>query len=171
MDGLQGLARRAEPFIEKALVGNGADYLAFSHGDPCLSNILFDDRIGMMRLIDPRGAITREDALMHPLYDLAKFSHSICGGYDFVNNDLFSVEINGAFELTLHQHRGGPKDWAKRDFRDRLSAEGWRYEEVRAVEASLFLSMLPLHLDHERKLLGFALIAKKIIEELEAADG
>jgi hypothetical protein len=167
---LSGLARRAEPFIEQALARNTADYLAFSHGDPCLSNILFDDRIGLLRLIDPRGAVQHEDALMHPLYDLAKLSHSICGGYDFVNNGLFSVEVNDAFELELRKHRGGAQDWVKRDFCNRLEAEGWSYREIRAVEASLFLSMLPLHLDHERKLLGFTLIAKEIIEELEAAD-
>jgi len=170
-DGIRGLERRATPMIEDALANHKADHLAFSHGDPCLSNILFDSRIGMIRLIDPRGATLRDDALLHPLYDVAKFSHSILGGYDFVNNGLFSIEVDATLGLDLRRHRGGAPDWVRDTFKDRLEREGWTYSQVRAVEASLFLSMLPLHLDHENKLLGFALIAQEIIEELERSNG
>ncbi len=166
-EGLEGLQRRAAPLIEAALARHSSDHLAFSHGDPCFSNILFDHRIGLIRLIDPRGATTRAEALLHPLYDVAKFSHSVCGGYDFVNNALFSIEVNSGLGLELRLHRSGAPGWVKDAFRARLAAEGFDYSEVRAVEASLFLSMLPLHLDHPRKLLGFSLIAREILDELE----
>jgi hypothetical protein len=165
--GILGLQHRAEPFIETALEQHPSAYLAFSHGDPCLSNILFDGRIGLVRLIDPRGAVNRADAMMHPLYDVAKFSHSICGGYDFVNNGLFSIEVNDTLGLELQRHRGGAPDWMRNAFCAKLNAEGWDYAQVRAVEASLFLSMLPLHLDHKRKLIAFALSAQEIIQEME----
>ena len=167
-NGLAGLEERATALIETALSAQKSDHLAFSHGDPCLSNILFDRRIGLIRMIDPRGASKREDAMLHPLYDIAKFSHSICGGYDYVNNGLFSVEFDNDFRLELRHHRGGVPPWVHEAFRARLKQEGWDYTQVRAVEASLFLSMLPLHRDHPRKLLGFALIAHNIIQELEA---
>jgi hypothetical protein len=169
-NGLAGLEERAAELIEKALAAHKSNYLAFSHGDPCLSNILFDRRIGLVRLIDPRGASKREDAMLHPLYDVAKFSHSLCGGYDYVNNGLFSVEIDDALQFEMRPHRGGVPAWVQDEFRARLAQEGWDYAEVRAVEASLFLSMLPLHRDHPRKLLGFALIANNIIQELEALE-
>jgi len=165
--GVIGLAERAVPLIEAALARHPSDFLAFSHGDPCLSNILFDGRIGLFRLIDPRGASVRADAMMHPLYDLAKFSHSVLGGYDFVNNDLFGIEVGPDLGLELQFHRGGPPDWVQAAFRDRVAREGWDMRDIRAVEASLFLSMLPLHLDHERKPLGFCLIVRRILEELE----
>jgi hypothetical protein len=165
--GLARLQARAVPLIGAALDAHGAAHLAFSHGDPCLSNILFDGRIGLFRLIDPRGAVTCEDALMHPLYDVAKFSHSVCGGYDFVNNGLFSIEIDDALRLDLQPYNGGTPDWMRAAFRARLAAEGWDYRQTRAVEASLFLSMLPLHADHDRKLIAFALIAAGILAELE----
>jgi hypothetical protein len=106
--GVIGLTERAVPLIEGALARHGSDFLALSHGDPCLSNILFDGRIGLFRLIDPRGATVRDAALMHPLYDLAKFSHSVLGGYDFVNNDLFGIEVGPHLKLELQFHRGGP---------------------------------------------------------------
>ena len=107
--------------------------------------------------------------MMHPLYDIAKLSHSILGGYDFVNNGLFSVEVNSDLALELNLHGGGAATWIGAAFQKRLAAEGWDYQQVRAVEASLFLSMLPLHLDHPRKLLAFALIANTIITELETS--
>ena len=165
--GLRGLQDRATPVIATAIESSTADHLAFSHGDPCLSNILFDNRIGLIRLIDPRGARVREDAFLHPLYDLAKFSHSVCGGYDFVNNSLVSVEVGAELRLELQRHRGGAPAWVKDAFRARLAAADWDFHQVRAVEASLFLSMLPLHLDHPRKLLCFALIAAEILDALE----
>jgi hypothetical protein len=166
--GVIGLTERAVPLIEDVLSRHPSDHLAFSHGDPCLSNILFDARTGLFRLIDPRGASTRDQAMMHPLYDLAKFSHSVLGGYDFVNNDLFGIEVGPQLTLDLSFHRGGPPDWVRKAFRDRVAREGWSIRDIRAVEASLFLSMLPLHLDHERKPLGFCLIVCRILEELES---
>ncbi|MEE8600099.1 hypothetical protein [Euzebya tangerina] len=165
--GLSSLADRATRLVESALDDSYADRLTFSHGDPCLSNILFEERIGLMRLIDPRGAVVREDALLHPLYDLAKFSHSVCGGYDFVNNGLYSVEVDDGLGLDLQLHRGGPPPWMHKAYRARLDRHGWDYDQVRAVEASLFLSMLPLHREHPRKLLGYVLIARDILQELE----
>ncbi len=107
--------------------------------------------------------------MLHPLYDVAKFSHSVCGGYDFVNNALSSIEVDANLKLELQRHRGGTPAWIIDAFKQRMEAEGWNYSEVRAVEASLFLSMLPLHLDHPRKLLSFALIAEEIITELESS--
>lgn len=165
--GLAALEDRAQRLIQDALTACDLEYLAFSHGDPCLSNILFDSRIGLVRFIDPKGATTRQEAMMHPLYDIAKFSHSVLGGYDFVNNGLFSVEVNDTLELDLELHRGGPPSWARAAFQARLAQEGWSYAQVRAIEASLFLSMLPLHREHPQKLMGFALIARDILNDLE----
>lgn len=52
-------------------------------------------------------------------------------------------------------------------FRARLATLGFDIRTVRAVELSLFLSMLPLHADHPRKLAGYALVAAEILSELE----
>lgn len=165
--GLRAMQGRARALIETALRRCGARHLVFGHGDPCFSNILFDRRLGLMRLIDPRGAQTAAEALMHPLYDLAKFSHSVLGGYDFINNDLFACDLDPGLDLSLELDDGGPPAWMQAAFKARLAAEGFDLRQLRAVELSLFLSMLPLHADHPRKLAGFALTAAKILSELE----
>lgn len=171
--GLGPMLERARRLVEAAIDRDCSSALAVGHGDPCFSNILFDRRTGLMRLIDPRGARTLEEAWMHPAYDLAKFSHSICGGYDFVNNDLFDCQLDSVLTLNLSfQDMGGPPKDLQQHFIDALTQRektgGVSVFVVRSYELSLFMSMLPLHADHPRKLAGFALIAAALIQELEA---
>jgi hypothetical protein len=155
--------------VHAGLARSKLDYLALSHGDPCFSNILYNPEINLFRLIDPRGAESREAAFMHPLYDLAKFSHSALGGYDFVNGGLAETSLNSNMQLSLHMERGGPPAWLKAAFRTSLEARGLDQRLIRAIEASLFLSMLPLHVDSSEKLPAFCLIAGDILTELEGA--
>jgi hypothetical protein len=158
---------RCRRVLTAGLEGSRIDFLALGHGDPCFSNILYNSEINLFRLIDPRGAENREDAFVHPLYDLAKFSHSVLGGYDFVNGGLAECRLDAQMKLTLVLDRGGPPAWMKTIFRARLAALGWDLRLVRAIEASLFLSMLPLHIDSPEKLPAFCLIAGEILAELD----
>lgn len=160
---------RCRTLLNEGLARSPIDYLALSHGDPCFSNILYNAEINLFRLIDPRGAETREAAFMHPLYDIAKFSHSVLGGYDFVNGGLAESRLDGRLQLALTLEQGGPPGWMKDAFRAALAARGWDVRLTRAIEASLFLSMLPLHVDSPEKLPAFCLIAGDILSELEIA--
>ncbi|MEE3624774.1 hypothetical protein UCD39_12370 [Nitrospirillum sp. BR 11752] len=169
--GLEEMAVRAGALIEKAIARDTSAGLVIGHGDACFSNILFDRRTGLMRLIDPRGARTLDEGWMHPAYDLAKFSHSILGGYDFVNNDLFDCQLGAGLGLGLALKDGGPPPDLQEQFTrmldERALAGGVDRSIVRSYELSLFMSMLPLHVDHPRKLAGFALIAASLICDLE----
>ncbi len=163
------LVERCHAQLKSGLARSNISHLALGHGDPCFSNILYNGEIGLFRLIDPRGAEAREDAFVHPLYDLAKFSHSVLGGYDFVNAGLAESRLDATMQLSLTMQHGGPPKWMKDAFRARMSALGWDMQLVRAIEASLFLSMLPLHIDSPEKLPAFCLIAGDILDELEAS--
>lgn len=165
---LRAVESRATKLLERAADRSQDRHLAFGHGDPCLSNILFARDVGLFRLIDPRGAETIESGFMHPLYDISKFSHSILGGYDFINNDLFECSIADDLTIGLELKDGGPPDWMRQAFRDRLKSAGFDLYTVRCQELSLFLSMLPLHADRPRKLLAFCMNACAIIADLEA---
>ena len=99
------------------------------------------------------------------LDDVAKLSHSVCGSYDFFNNALFDVRIGEDFSPELEL----PFENARyiNIFRRKLEESGFDYLSVRIYEVSLFLSMLPLHMDNPLKVLAFILNAKKILEEIE----
>ena len=97
--------------------------------------------------------------------DIAKLSHSVCGRYDFFNNALFDIKIDTSFSYNLQI----PFDNSKYIdiFRRKVEENGFDYLSVRIYEASLFLSMLPLHIDTPHKVFGFILNVKNILEEIE----
>ncbi len=149
-----------------AMIGKTKEELCetVSHGDLCFSNILYSADANLMRLIDPRGAVSEKDIYSDPLYDIAKLSHSVSGQYDFINSGLYAISLNSDMKLGLtldHDIRE-----YRSIFEDKLKETGIDVKTVRLFECSLFLSMLPLHMDRPRKVMGFILNALKILEEL-----
>lgn len=135
------------------------------HGDPCFSNALYNNATRTLKFIDPKGADSEEELWMNPYYDIAKLSHSICGRYDFFNNGLFDIKVNEQFEHELIIDFDNTK--YVEAFRKKLEQCGYDYQTVRIYETSLFISMLPLHMDNPYKVFGFILNAEQILDELE----
>ncbi|MBQ2801116.1 MAG: hypothetical protein IJF03_06985 [Lachnospiraceae bacterium] len=140
-------------------------FLAVGHGDLCFSNILYHKETSLIKLIDPKGALSEEELYMHPYYDLAKLSHSICGRYDFFNNGLYEIKVVGDMKLELEVDFDN-SEYVK-IFKRFLAENGFDYVTVRLYEASLFLSMLPLHMDNVQKTFGFLLNGMNILDEVE----
>ena len=136
-----------------------------SHGDLCFSNILYSPDAFLMRFVDPKGAESEEELYSDPLYDIAKLSHSISGQYDFMNSALFGIEVTDDLKLKLSID--GDITEYRRMFEDKLKEKGIDVPTVRLFECSLFLSMLPLHMDRPKKVLGFILNAIAILDSLE----
>lgn len=135
-----------------------------SHGDLCFSNLLYQRHANILRMIDPKGAREEADIWMNPWYDLAKLSHSVCGKYDFFNSGLYRISIGKDLKLELHI------DFQNQSyvemFRKYLEENQFSYLIVRFYEASLFLSMLPLHLDNPQKVFGLLLNGMEILKEV-----
>lgn len=149
------------------IAGDIPDYECIAHGDACFSNILYDRRTRMLKLIDPKGALAADELYADPMYDIAKLSHSILGGYDFITNGLYDITLGADLHLHLHTPEAMYADYA-RLFIDELCARGLDPRAVRLFEASLFLSMLPLHRDRPRNMLAFVLVAIDILREVES---
>lgn len=150
--------------FEKAFSFN---YRVVGHGDPCFSNILYDQQRYLLKLIDPKGALTEEELWTHPLYDLCKISHSVLGDYDFINNGLYKVDFADNNDLGLSFRHTNHAD-LKPIFVKQVKAMGHDVRVMRLGEASLFLSMLPLHIDYPNKVLAFMLNARQILDEIES---
>ena len=139
--------------------------LVIGHGDLCFSNILYSREAGLLKLIDPKGALTEDEMYQDPYYDLAKLSHSVCGGYDFFNSGLYQVALGADLKWQLSVDADLSQN--KEVFREYLDRIGYDFRFVRICEAGLFLSMLPLHMDQPGKVFGFLLNAIAIMEELD----
>lgn len=164
--GLSDLFSRYEALFERHhRLYRGHD-VCVSHGDLCFSNILYDKRTGLIKFLDPKGALTEDELYLEPHYDIAKLSHSILGGYDFVNSGLFDLDVDDELRPDLKSFSFSPP-WAYEEFSNRLEALNIPMKDIRLYEASLFLSMLPLHSDNPKKLFGFCIIAHKILSDLE----
>ncbi len=138
------------------------------HGDLCFSNILYDMETETLKLIDPKGALTAKDLWTDPFYDIAKLSHSICGLYDYFNNGLYSIHLDESLKLSLNLDiKTNVHYQVKNLFKKKLEEEGFDYTLIRLFESSLFLSMLPLHIDNPHKVFGFILNAINILKEVE----
>lgn len=151
--------------FERAGAPRGKPRLVIGHGDPCFSNILYSKTNQYLKLIDPRGAAGPDDLYTDPYYDVAKLSHSVLGRYDFINQYRFDVRIEDDLRPRLLIDKP-PPEWAGRLFAERLEAAGFDLYATRLYEASLFISMLPLHMDWPLKVLAFALTADAILEGL-----
>lgn len=138
---------------------------AISHGDMCFSNILYSRDVSLLLFIDPKGAQTKQELFMDPYYDLAKLSHSICGHYDYFNSDLYEIGINENLKTKINVFADNRSK--VEIFKKFLSQNGIDFRLVRLYEASLFLSMLPLHMDRPKKVFAFILNAIAILESLE----
>ena len=159
------VAKYKELYEKVKLRDQSKKFFAVGHGDLCFSNILYHKETSLIKLIDPKGAVTEEELYVHPYYDLAKLSHSICGRYDFFNNGLYEIKLVRDMKLELELDFDN-SEYVK-IFKRFLAENGFDYVTVRLYEASLFLSMLPLHMDNVQKTFGFLLNGMKILDEVE----
>lgn len=140
-------------------------FVAIGHGDLCFSNVLYDKSSDFMIFIDPKDFSSSNEMWINPYYDVAKLSHSICGKYDFFNNKEYNILTNK--DLKMDVSIGFNNTQYIELFKKHLLNNGYDYNAVRVFEVSLFLSMLPLHIDDENKILGFILNAINIMEKVE----
>lgn len=139
------------------------DKFSIIHGDLCFSNILYDSNSNLIRLIDPRGKFGKYDIYGDSRYDLAKLSHSVNGGYDFIINDLFKLNLNNNninFEIEANQNTL----LAQKILNEHI--KGDNLNQIKLIEGLLFLSMIPLHQDFPKRQLVMMTTAIQIFDIL-----
>lgn len=137
------------------------------HGDFCFSNILFEPTAGLVRLIDPRGSFVRPGIRGDIRYDLAKLMHSVDGMYDFIIHDMYTLKYDDrSIDYTVlsdHDTRQVRDLFVKHILREFPEVA---MEDLRILEATLFLSMIPLHSDFPDRQIVFWAIGLTILNEI-----
>ena len=140
----------------------------YVHGDFCFSNILFDFRKQMIKVIDPRGIDFKKNITIWGdiRYDVAKLSHSVIGLYDYILAGRFQLEIDlstSAINMNIYSNEmvGAIKDeFLKRSF----AGININSKQNFAWMIHLFLSMLPLHADNKNRQLGLMANALRLFQ-------
>lgn len=134
--------------IDKYVISTFIGEFNIIHGDLCFSNILVEDSYNFMRLIDPRGSFGEWDIYGDTRYEIAKLFHSLEGKYDLMIEDMFDIEVRGN-EINYNWHKNF--DSIFEVFKDVFSMMLTDINSIRLIEATLFLSMIPLHSDYNNR--------------------
>lgn len=142
------------------------------HGDLCFSNILYDSRMNLLKVIDPRGVdpYGNESLFGDLRYEYAKLLHCIFGGYDFITAGRYNLSINSKEDhLSLFfniKDDGGLNNVQSAFFESALS-EKVDLNQINCIVILLFLSMLPLHAENENKQFAFLANAIRLYMDLK----
>jgi hypothetical protein len=145
--------------------------LTFMHGDLCFSNMLFDSRNSLLKLIDPRGGLNDEfDSKQNTegdfRYDISKLGHSVIGNYDYIVTGFYDLEkiTTNEYKFQLQHNR-------------RKQLESYFFEKVKEMNVSenfikvsivnLFISMLPLHSEEKNRQIALLINAYNLYYNLE----
>ena len=134
------------------------------HGDLCLSNILYDLRSRVCKLLDPRGSFGAAGIYGDPRYDVAKLYHSIYGMYDFITNDLFHVSVAGG-EVRLDIRSRPQHRQIRERFEKVFFGEYFDRREILLLTGLLFASMPALHYDVPTRQLAMYARALELLDE------
>jgi len=134
------------------------------HGDLCFSNILYDLRQRICKLIDPRGSFGSAGIYGDTRYDIAKLYHSVYGLYDFIINDLFYVSVYGTdVQFDIYQrpsHREINKEF------ENVFFSHFNRDEILLLTGLLFASMPALHDDKPLRQIAMYVRALQMFDEL-----
>jgi len=168
--GLNRIAELADSAIPRATPAD----IGVMHGDFCFSNILYDFRHGLIKVIDPRGLNSkREFCVFGDLrYDLGKLHHSVIGKYDYIKADRFMLSLNGKHNLSLELPENEKSALIENIFLSR-SFGGYAVDSstITAISTLLFLSMLPLHSDRPDHQLALLANGLRLFSMIEGSHG
>lgn len=138
------------------------------HGDFCFSNIHYDFRQKLVKVIDPRGDEKRDQPLVlgDIRYDLGKLLHSL-QGYDQIICDRYRLSLPSDFEIEFDLLDQPNLSRAERAFSSfSLDGRNLRDPTIQAVTIQLFLSMVPLHNDKPHRQHAFIANAFRLYMEM-----
>jgi len=133
------------------------------HGDLCLSNILYDIRSRVCKLIDARGSFHVEGIFGDPKYDVAKLCHSVYGLYDFIVNDIFDLSIEGN-DIEFHIRSRSQHTEINERF-DSIFLASFDRKEILLRTALLFASMPALHYDAPKRQVAMYIRSLQLLDE------
>lgn len=117
---------------------------AMIHGDLCFSNILYDIRTGVCKLLDPRGSFGSPGLFGDQRYDVAKLHHSVVGKYDHLVAGLFSMDLSDPHALVLTIPQTSLHADVEAFYRKHVLS-GYDELEIELITGLVMVGLPPLH--------------------------
>lgn len=143
----------------------------FWHGDFFFGNLLYDFAADRVYCIDPRGKLNDGAPCLYGdrRYDIAKLCHSIVGGYDRIIRGRAKFQRTAPTAFQFDTAASAETKDVEAHFLEMVAEEfSMDVDEILAITAGLFLSMLPLHNDsrdrQDQLLASGLLIADRCLE-------
>lgn len=142
------------------------DDFCIVHGDFCFNNILYDVPHRLIKLIDPRGSFGNKYKGLYGdiKYDLAKLLHSAIGGYDYLVNNLYKIDLNEkniSYNIFYRNNNNIIVEKAVQ----LVSNLGYSLKDIMLIVGTLFLTMPPLHNDSSSRQRVMYIHGIKLINE------
>lgn len=139
------------------------------HGDFCFSNILYDLRTGVCKLIDPRGSFGSTGIFGDQRYDVAKLHHSLLGGYDHLVAGLYRLHLDGG---SAHLDvRRTESQLAATDVYREVILSRWPGEQISLITALMFSGLATLHSESPDRQLAMLVRASQLLYSAINEDG
>ena len=137
---------------------------SFAHGDFCFSNILYDPRTDLIKMIDPRGANVRLQPtnLGDLRYDIAKYLHSVLGLYDHIVAGKFVLREHEPLRFEFSIESDSRVIEIIQDVSKQIIFNTFPVKNFLPMVVLLFISMLPLHSDNKARQRAFLANALRI---------
>lgn len=161
-------------YIESKLESFKDDTSSYSqiiHGDMVFSNIIYNIGNNKIKLIDPRGDFNGDIVYGDLRYDLAKLCQCVIGKYDYIVNDLTTLEFSKDVHHKTYNINYSIFNFNKYcDITPTLEKLFDKYNcklsDILFITAIQFLTMIPLHSENiNHQIMMFA----KFIELLNEA--
>lgn len=139
------------------------------HGDLCFNNILIDHVSGAVKLIDPKSEFNNKKkvyGLIDPNYDLSKLNHSFKYLYDCIVNNLYFIEYDKE-NINLKIFVPKAYQYINDNFEYIIINKFIDKNTLRVLTANLFISMVPLHIDDEDRMIALAIIGSIVFHDLD----
>jgi dTDP-glucose pyrophosphorylase len=137
---------------------------AIIHGDLCFSNILFDIRTGVCKLLDPRGRFGAPGLHGDQRYDVAKLHHSIVGLYDHLVAGLFSVNDLGENRFSLRVPQTVLHERIEKSYRKHVLA-GYEEDEIGLITGLILVGLPPLHTESRSRQVALYLKGLELVNK------
>ena len=140
----------------------------YIHGDLCFSNILYSknkyNNDIILKFIDPRGKFGDKYFYGDIYYDLAKLSHSVNGGYEYLIYDKFKMKLNK--NRLLLDYENNNKVEIYNVLLSKFENYNYNLEVIKLIEGLIYIGMCARHYDSLSRQKAMYSIGLKLLNEV-----